>query len=633
MTTDAAQSTASEPGFLLEQNKRLSDSLLWSINRRYYDANGPRAWHSGEVPSYATCNTYIAQAYAHVALTYLRDLETAGGLDDTQPIYIVELAAGVGRFAYQFLRKFHTLLRASSLRRHDVRYVMTDFTETNIETWAKHPALAGFVADKQLYFGRFDAERDTEVSLHGGGVLSASTVKNPIAVIANYAFDTFRHDLLRFAEGAVHEVTITTRSPHSPSPDLGSADVVQKLRVQYDNHRVGDDYYKDPILDRVVADYRDRLADVTISIPIGGLVGLRRLVEISGRRLLLLSSDKGFTHEDELYYPHQSSMQFHTGCFSMNVNYHAMGQWFVHQGGHYAATSRRHLNLKTAVCLIGGDAQQFADTLLAIEEKIELFGPGEFFELIHQQRPIREQINMEHFLGLLRMSHWDPGLVWDFAAQLRDAAEKLSESIALELRIALERAWQNYFPGPQNLAFELARIFMALKRPQDAIRFNKISLEWFGEQPATYLNMGIAHYYSEQPEEAQRCFASALQINPNFGIAKAWHLRLEAERVRGGGIPVSPGTPLSTGGGIPLAALAASVSSPVVVAHAAAHEAVSQATVDAIAARPDPRTDATVATVKAKAPRTAPAAAAAEPADAAAASEPAPDDAATRPPA
>lgn len=535
------------PGFLLEKDKRFSDSVLWSLQRNYYSQKGPSAWHSGEVPSYATCNTFIAQSYAHVVLSYLRDAKAAGTLDPQHPIYIVELAAGVGRFAYQFLNKFHQLLRESSLRKLDVRYVMTDFTSTNLKVWSAHPHLAPYVSEKLLDFGTFDVDVDKEVKLLSGGVLSAKTVKNPMTVIANYAFDTFRHDIFRVADGTLHEVMVTTRSPDD-SPDLNRIDLISKLKVQYSERPIGDSYYPDPALNKVLAYYKNKLAEVSITIPYGGMLGLKSLIDIAAGRLLLISSDKGFTHEDELYHPSQLSMQFHTGCFSMMVNYHAIGQYFIEQGGHYRATARRSMNLRTAACILGGDDLQFADTLSTIHERIQNFGPGEFFDFLQQQRQERKPVSIEHFLGLLRMSNWDPGVVWDYAAQLRTMAGGLPEGMQMELRLAMERAWQNYFPGPQNMPFEIARILMTMRRPVEALRYNQISLDWFGDNPAAYLNMGICYYYAENIEESLRCFKRVLELSPNFGLAREWMARIHAEIAQGVAPIVAIPVPVSTVG-------------------------------------------------------------------------------------
>ena len=76
-----------------------------------------------------------------MVLAFLRDaLRTPGFLDASAPIYIVEMAAGHGLLTFLFLRRFLPMLRSSSVRGLDVRYVMTDIAESNLTAWvARRP--------------------------------------------------------------------------------------------------------------------------------------------------------------------------------------------------------------------------------------------------------------------------------------------------------------------------------------------------------------------------------------------------------------------------------------------------------------------------------------------------------------
>lgn len=518
---------------LLEQDQRFSRSVLWTIQKAYYNQKGPIAWYGGEIPYYATCNTYIAQTYAEVVMAYLRELARTGQLAAGEPVYIVELGAGMGAFAAYFLHKLGELKQESSLRHLDVRYVMTDFTPTNLKGWSEHPHLRPLVASGVLDFGKFDVDTDDTIQLVSGGALTAGGCKNPVVVLANYVLDSFRQDIFRVENGEIHEVRVSTRAPGSDPTDLGQAGLLTKLQTQY-SHEVVDEtrYYQDPIWNELLAEYRSQLADTTFTIPVSGLVAIERLLALSGGRGMLLSSDKGFTHVDELHQRREQSMQLHTGCFSMMVNYHAIGRYFTRRGGAYAATSRRHMTLKTAMCLIGGESDDFVDTLSAFRCRIEDFGPGDFFDLLRAERTTEKSI--EHVLGLLRLSGYDPRVLFDFAELVRSRCKGIPESLNVELRLAIDRVWSQYYATPQNLPFELGRIMLALGRPQEAARFNQIAIEWFGEVPAAYLNMGICYYYAEDPNEALRCFERAKQLNPDFGIPREWIARIHAERARGG---------------------------------------------------------------------------------------------------
>src|SRR6185295_12197231 len=97
----------------LEENQRLSRSLLWRLQRNYFEQRGIEAWSSGAVPHHITSSPFIADAYARVVMGFLRDWST---LDHSQPVHIVELGSGSGRFAYSFLKKFLDLQRNSVLK-------------------------------------------------------------------------------------------------------------------------------------------------------------------------------------------------------------------------------------------------------------------------------------------------------------------------------------------------------------------------------------------------------------------------------------------------------------------------------------------------------------------------------------
>src|SRR5260370_23820590 len=83
---------------------RLSESQIWEWQRQYFEGKGIQAWSAGEVPQYITSNAYIAAAYSRIVLGWT-DALRAGSLDKDQPVYILELGAGSGRFAYKMLRR------------------------------------------------------------------------------------------------------------------------------------------------------------------------------------------------------------------------------------------------------------------------------------------------------------------------------------------------------------------------------------------------------------------------------------------------------------------------------------------------------------------------------------------------
>src|SRR5687768_9262342 len=94
----AEQETDAAPEFVIETGVPLAESMLWQLQRTFYDRRGTTAWSEGTVPFYVTCNPFMARAYARVIVGFLRDCAAALGPEPwstlrEKPVYVVELGA------------------------------------------------------------------------------------------------------------------------------------------------------------------------------------------------------------------------------------------------------------------------------------------------------------------------------------------------------------------------------------------------------------------------------------------------------------------------------------------------------------------------------------------------------------
>lgn len=91
----------------------------------------PLSWQ-GIVPHFITCNAFIGRSYAQVLSGFLRDCMRGGGgmkLDRTEPLYIIELGAGSGKFSFFMLK---------ALLEMKVRPNLTsDFSAAAAARWAR----------------------------------------------------------------------------------------------------------------------------------------------------------------------------------------------------------------------------------------------------------------------------------------------------------------------------------------------------------------------------------------------------------------------------------------------------------------------------------------------------------------
>src|SRR5260370_11247691 len=119
---------------VLERDVPLSRSVIWRLQREFYMQRGLKAWTEDMVPQYITNNPFITEIYARIVADFFSDCAGHGDSASREnPLRILELGAGPGRFSYLFLRQFTALLRERNISPLAVRYCMTDCDESAIQ--------------------------------------------------------------------------------------------------------------------------------------------------------------------------------------------------------------------------------------------------------------------------------------------------------------------------------------------------------------------------------------------------------------------------------------------------------------------------------------------------------------------
>lgn len=523
----SAQTKTDRP-LLLEQEQPLSQSLLWQLGRNFYAQKGPAAWTSGVVPFYITSNPFIAHCYAQIVLAFLTDcLDARSGavaLAQGQPVYILELAAGHGRFSYYFMQELLQLKAASALHELEIRYVMVDFAQANLTAWEKQPVFEPFRAAGVLDSALFDIEAPGELTLQRSGItLRPGELGNPLIVFANYIFDTVAQDLFRIADRQLAEGLVSLRYLPGGRPDLSNPEVLASIATEFTYRPAAQPYYGDPELDALLDCYKETLAGTDLLIPTAAIRCLRHLSELAGGRLLLVASDKGHTHLDEMFFGQGQHVQYH-GSFSCMVNFHALARIFAGRGGTALLGSKRSANLKTVTYILGTPEDQLSATRQAFGEHAERLGPDDYYRLIRAQDC--RTATVEQILAVIYLSRFDPDIFCQFASTLVQSVPGMSEVLREELLRAMVRLRSRHYPIGLDLPFELSRVYLALGRPREALACCLESMRLYGEHAVTWCNAGLCHYYAEQPAEALRCVQRALAIDPGHALSRAWAARL-----------------------------------------------------------------------------------------------------------
>jgi hypothetical protein len=544
---------------VLEDYTQCSRSHLWKLMMSFYDRKGPESWSHGIVPHFITSNAFIGRTYAKVLQGYIHDcIKKIGSINVDEPLYIVELGAGSGKFSFYMLRALEELQELSAFPFQKIIYVMTDFTEANFKFWCSHPSLKPYFDKGVLDAGIFDAVSDSNIKLwRSGKVLSANCCVNPICVVANYLFDTLCHDIFQVDGGELKEGLVSVGTSRESEPDPLEPDIINRLENTYRYNTITTDYYKDEEGDEVFLQlildwYRDHFKNAasgaSFLVPIGALRALRRLARFSSNGIIVISGDKGNNSPEQFAGISDPYIAIH-GSFSLMVNYHAVGLWFTSKGGFALHNPQEEASLKVSCFVLPGqsiiptdlpmveafrgDQVQVLDEErgaaytflgLSFRETCIMFGPNDFFVLQKSTKEECSSPSLRTVVSMLKLSDWDPDVFFKFRDVVLAQTPNCGPKLRNDLARGIPRLWANYFvlDSDKDIAFEIGRFYYGIRDYANALHYYEESINSVGEHHITLHNQGLCYYSLGKLETALSYFSRSLSINNAYEKARSW---------------------------------------------------------------------------------------------------------------
>ena len=514
----------------VEDKVRLSASIVWSALAKYYSERAIDAWRLDAIPHHISSSPFIGHAYARLAIAFLRD--HASRLERSAPVCIVELGAGHGRFGYAFLKSLFAAAPPAELEGLKFRYVMTDISDGSLESLRSHARLQPYRKAGTLDFARFDATRDTGMTLlDSGDRVEPGTLKNPLVAIANYVFDSLPQDAFQTQDGALHENLITVAAP-GDRVEAEQPSALDRMTVEFQPRLADENYYPDAAWNAILSEYRQRLPDTSFLFPTGALRCVEHLLDLSGGRLLLVSGDKGYCADTAL--TSGSGVPFLTlhspGCFSMKVDYQAIGRYFELRGG-FACHPRRPKGALNISVMIGGDTEEHREVLREYEDGLRTFGPGELDELETALLDAPSGLNAAQCMALLRLSRWHPQTLLRSLGALRPQLITLDANGRRELVSAVESVWENFFPiqDGTDVALSLGTLLLENGSHAEALPYLEHSLAEYGEESGRCYHLALCLFHLQRHAEATQWVNRAMALDPYSDAARALSAALEAE--------------------------------------------------------------------------------------------------------
>ena len=532
-TSSVSRAAAHAPEWkVLERDVPLSQSVIWRLQRDFYAQRGLKAWNEDLVPSYITNNPFIAEIYAGLVAAFLQDCMShpqhgSAALSHENPLRILELGAGTGKFSYLFLRKLTALLQSNNMPLHLVRYCMTDTAETLLTEWRENSYLKEFVGSGILEFEIFQAGQQSDLK-HSG----------PLVVIANYVFDSLPQDAFAIENGGIDEILVTTSAVSDVETPF-----LKDLRFSYRNSAIGQQRYAEDSFNHILEQYRTRFSVATVLFPASALQTLQQLSGPSDGRMLVLVADKGVTHEEDLpLAPLEPSLEFHAGgrVFSQQVNFDAIGKYFLHEGGEALLPSKHFTSLNLCAFIQRNPDDNFPATRKAYDQATSAFGPDDLFALMSWLNAYLEEISLPQALALLRLTRWDTvAFTRLFPVMARHARNAHGERI--DLRDAVLNTWENHYPLTKDenvLAFYCGVILLELRFFQEAYSMFRKSQQLYAPSATTSYNLGLCCLGLGRSREALELLLDACNLDPSFEPAQQSRFKLE-DQIRTGELELS----------------------------------------------------------------------------------------------
>lgn len=510
-----------EVWYLLEKQQVFSRSLLWGLQRHYFAERGVDAWRQGEVPHYVTSNPTVANSYAEIVFAFRRDQHSTA--PDDEPLYLCELGAGSGRFAYHFLHRLNHLCEQAGLALESFCYVLTDLAAGNLDFWRRHPRFQPFFERGVLDIALFDIDHSEQLALKlSGKTITARSLSRPLVVMANYVLDSIPQELYYIDDGQCHQCLVSVFIDEAPER-LGTAELLARLQVHYDYQLLAEGPYGEAYVQDLMAAYQRTLSDTHLLIPAAGLSCLRRLQGLSKQGMLLLSADKGDHRLSELQGKSPPNLVRH-GSFSLPVNYHAFKAFCEQDGGIALFPDSRHNSVNVNCLLMPGETSgSYIETRRAFQRHVQEFSPDDFYSITKHARKYIDEMSVEDILAYVRLSHYDPHQFARYVPRLLVLAPELDHNACQAVSDAIEKVWELYFPLGEglDLAYRIACLLYEMDDYPRALTYFERSIEIYGQHTGTLYNMAVCYHLLEQHNKVAPLLQKVLKYDPGNEQARA----------------------------------------------------------------------------------------------------------------
>lgn len=495
---------------VLQANTPFEESLLWEMNRSYYEQAGLSAWSDGVVPHNMTSNSNVGKTYARLIIGFLKDHLVNGSIDDV--VYIVELGSGHGRLAYHILKHLDRMLAMEPQQLPTYCYVLTDIVESNLDFFEQHPQLQTYLNNGTLDVSYFDGVTSSELYLRQQDFqIEARSLETPIIGIANYFFDSLPNQLYNIKGDQLFSCGLSLESNQD---EISGSTMLNTIKSTIHVDTVEYDNKLDTIEHGILDDYRLALKETFLLIPRLGLKCIESLKNISKSGLFLIALDKGYSDISKLENLPKPEIILH-GSFSLYVNFHALIQYCKSCKGHSMFSAFSDYSMQLGCFLFTDNPGSYGNTIETHNRYVNDFGPDDFNGLKKMFYRLINEMSLRELIAIIRLGHYDSTLFIKLLPAIRTHLTKLNIVDRKRLKQILVEVEYYFFNinEPDNVSYEIGGLLYDMAFYQDSLDVFDNHTKQFGESADIYYNKILCYYqlrmdslFSSTLVEAKKAF-------------------------------------------------------------------------------------------------------------------------------
>jgi SAM-dependent MidA family methyltransferase len=506
--------------FEVESKTPFSESLIWRLNTKFYQEKGINAWSDDIVPHHMTSNSSVGRTYAELIFAFLKDLGAKGVKDEI--VYILELGAGHGRLGFHIVKHLKKLVATLDDQVPPFCYVLSDIVEENLSFFSKHDQLQTYFEEGILDVAYFDAINSEDLYLQKAErTIAYNDLNQPLIAIANYFFDTIPNELFFIQNHTISDCSLSIHSQEDPE-ELSTVGLIKNMNLTYHKSLSGFPVYDDNILNNILEEYTKFNADTYIFFPKKSIECLSTLKAFSKEGLVLLTMDKGFHELSNLKNKKEPDLVTH-GSFSLWVNYHALSEYCLKNGGKVLFPKFSNFHLEIGCLLFLEESDTYLQTDLAYHKVVNDFGPDDFNSIKQMAYSNVSRLRMVDLIALYRLSSYDSTIFMRFLPRLKQVKQNITFIERTRLAQTMHHVWNMYFNINEkfDLPYEIGGLFYDLGFYAEALDYFKYSIDSYGEKVDVSYNQALCYYQLREDQLFYTTLDKAKTLFPNSDLLKS----------------------------------------------------------------------------------------------------------------